>query len=96
MNVSNYNIKVKLRTNRYKAGPSNPVVGTEYECAGLMIEATIDGCCYNKNNIEDILKRKIDARLDDIEVRWDNGISNFYSYLDLVLDDDVVSYRSIW
>jgi len=99
MFIAEYNIRVMLKEDSsYVTGKSNPKIGTEYECAGTIIEVR------NRFN-EPLSKQSIINQIENIEfptittlvVLWDNKSHNSYSLRTLsVIHEEIKQYKSIW
>lgn len=102
-NVSALKIKVKLKPGLYMVTASNPAIGTNCECEGVLREIHISSGNYSEYNINKILESCINNCngslhfFTTMQVTWDNGTHNTYGKDDLILSNfNKLGYKSIW
>lgn len=99
MSIIDYAIKVKLSEEAvdyrgYDVGRSNPAVGSDYECEGMVVLIYGKNTLTYKEAINIINYQSEDEDEESIEVVWDNGKKNVYQPGDLLILNR--KYKSIW
>lgn len=80
----------------YTASSFNPIMGTEYECGGVIRYIINCEKTLSYKEIVYLIDHEVVINGDNprIEVLWDNGLKNVYLPGDLVLLNK--EYKSIW